>query len=160
MLLIALFGLGRLMSGGNAAGTWRNANVACLPSGHQNVAFHIHPQLEITVDGERQTIPPNAGVSSACMAEVHTHDSSGKLHVESARASREGTHTLEDFFAVWDRDIERDGYTLTASVDGNEVDNPEEITLRDEVKITLSYISESESGTSTNATTSTTTSTQ
>lgn len=132
----------------STAETWEDTGIACI-SGHQNLALHIHPILTITVDGEQEPIPANLGVSPDCMAELHTHDSTGQIHVESVVAGK--THTLRDFLAVWDKEIEREGYTLHATVNGEPVEDPVMLTLRDHDQILLSYAS----ATSTTATSTT-----
>ncbi|MEX0672739.1 MAG: hypothetical protein WDZ82_01310 [Candidatus Paceibacterota bacterium] len=123
--------------------TWRDTNVACLPNGHTNLAVHIHPALSITVDGEPESIPANTGVNAGCMAEVHTHDTSGLLHVETVERSRIDELTLADFFDVWGKDLEREGYTLTARVDGEVIEDPAGLTFEDEQQIELEYASSS-----------------
>lgn len=159
VLIAALFALGRFTSNSNSAGVWQDTQIACLPSGHQNLAFHIHPNLQIIVDGEAESIPANVGTPPSCMAEVHTHDSTGRLHVESADSTKENTLTLNDFFAVWDRDIAREGYELSASVNGSSVEDPASVVLQDEMNIVLEYesVERNATGTPVSATTSTTT---
>lgn len=115
---------------------WAQAGIECL-DGHSNVASHIHPNLEIMVDGARQTIPSNIGVVRGCMAEIHTHDSSGKLHVESAIVGK--TFTLSHFFEVWGEDLEKDGYVLEATADGIIHENIGQLILQDGQEIILNY---------------------
>lgn len=85
-----------------------NYHIPCL-SGEGN-ALHTHPYLQIFVDGEKIKIPSGIGipntkfqgdfaVDGACFLPIHTHDSSGIIHVESAKLDKE--YTLEDFFKVW-----------------------------------------------------------
>ncbi|XKT74209.1 MAG: hypothetical protein ACJKTH_02555 [Patescibacteria group bacterium UBA2163] len=120
------------------------SDVACLPNGHQQIAVHIHPILSITVDGMAETIPANIGITRNCMAEVHTHDSSGTLHIETADASRLSELSFSHFFDMWEQPIEREGYQLTIKVDGVEVDSVDNVPLRDQAKIELIYTSESQ----------------
>lgn len=116
-------------------------NVACLPNGHQALAVHIHPTLTVTVDGVPETIPANIGVSSTCMAELHTHDATGVIHVETARAERLGALSFADFFAVWGMPVEREGYTLSISVNGTSVSSVDEVPLVDGARVEFSYTS-------------------
>jgi len=60
--------------------------------------FHIHPLLTIIILGNVETIPDNVGRSDTVMWPIHTHDSSGMLHVESACVR---DYTLGDFFDIW-----------------------------------------------------------
>ncbi|MBI3023255.1 MAG: hypothetical protein HYY68_05945, partial [Thaumarchaeota archaeon] len=81
------------------------------PNDNQQMAMHIHPRLEISIDNHKVAIPANVGITSAIwkdhsidrygmtgMAPLHTHDSSGVIHVESAVI---GNYTLGQFFDVW-----------------------------------------------------------
>lgn len=65
---------------------------------HENMALHIHPMLEIEILGQKQTIPANVGISDAGMRPIHTHDDTGKLHVESPYFDN---FYLKDFFQIW-----------------------------------------------------------
>lgn len=67
--------------------------------GHQNLQQHIHSDLIITIHGEKQVIPANIGIGANLMRPTHTHDSTGKIHIEGPCASRE--YTLGEFFDVW-----------------------------------------------------------
>lgn len=69
---------------------------------HSGVALHIHPNLEIEILGQKQTIPANIGISGSVMRVIHTHDSTGKLHVESPVPH---TFVLKDFFTIWGRNF-------------------------------------------------------
>lgn len=140
---IVVFGLmwGRVSA--PAAEHWGETQVACLPNGHQQLELHIHPRIEITVDGVPERVPGNIGITPTCMAEVHTHDASGEIHVETVDASRAGRFTLADFFAVWGMSYEREGFTASVTLDGAPVSGPESVPLRDGDKIGVSYASSS-----------------
>ena len=143
----AILIIGLIVWGANAskdaqiaeAGTWQDTEVSCLPGGHANAAIHIHPTLEVYVDGEQQNIPANTGINQSCMAEIHTHDATGKLHIESVDPS--ATLTLEDFFAVWDKELQREGYALEATVNGEVVEDIGTYALEDGDAVVLRYIS-------------------
>ena len=121
-----------------------DTNVACLPNGHQGLATHIHPTLSITVDGEPERLPANIGVSGNCMAETHTHDSSGTLHIETATHARLQELSIADFFDVWNQPVEREGYDMTISVNGQEVSHISDVPLQDQARIELTYTTQSE----------------
>jgi len=140
----ALIAWARLGSDGPLS-TWQGSDVACL-SGHSDVQHHIHPELQITVDGERQPIPPNTGIEQGCMAEIHTHQAGTRLHVETTSAGRLDQLTLADFFDVWSKPFQRDGYAHTLTVNGEEVSDPSEVTFSDEDIIRIAYTSENGSG--------------
>jgi len=141
VLIVVLLSWGKLF-GAKPLAFWNNTDIACLPNGHTNVSLHFHPELGITVDGANEQIPANIGSTAACMSEVHTHDATGKIHIEAVKAGR--TYTLNDFFHVWGKDIARPDYTLTMTVDGQP--NPElgDLVLKDAQKIELVYTSAAE----------------
>ncbi|MBP6925816.1 MAG: hypothetical protein KBC22_02045 [Candidatus Pacebacteria bacterium] len=114
------------------------AEIPCLPRGHQQVAQHIHPNLSIIVDGVPEEIPADIGIEGACMREIHTHDTSGTIHIETAKLGT--VYLLEDFFTVWNQPIERPGYNLVVTQDGEIVD-PENLVLVDHAAIVLQYTS-------------------
>lgn len=64
---------------------------------HKNLALHIHPTLQIEIEGENIIIPANTGISEEGMRVIHTHDVSGKLHVESPYPYQ---FVLQDFFTI------------------------------------------------------------
>jgi hypothetical protein len=88
----------------------------CL--GSESLFLHIHPYLRIVIDGQNVTIPGAIGIenalpegqsnwgevygggSSSCFEPVHTHDSSGLIHIESPSNIN---YTLGDFFTIWNQ---------------------------------------------------------
>jgi hypothetical protein len=67
----------------------------------EGTALHIHQHLSILVDGKPVTVPADIGVDAAAqrLSALHTHDTSGILHIESP--SRR-TFLLDQAFAEWD----------------------------------------------------------
>lgn len=116
---------------------WKKADVVCLINGHTNLVQHFHPVLSIVVDAEPEAIPANIGIVPTCMAETHTHDEGGAIHTESFKGEKE--FKLSQFFTVWGKPIEREGYDLNATLDGEELTNPGELILKDGQKINLEY---------------------
>jgi hypothetical protein len=62
----------------------------------KTMVLHIHPQLNITFDGQPLTVPSQIGIDQSLwkdhsldqyglqgLAPLHTHDASGTIHVES-----------------------------------------------------------------------------
>jgi len=88
---------GDTASGGHAASV---GGVNCLVTEE----YHIHAHLSIIKDGQQLAIPAHIGLDG-CAFELHTHDASGVIHVET---SAYRPFTLGQFFAVW-------GQPLTAS---------------------------------------------
>ena len=71
----------------------------CL--GSEGAAMHIHPWLQITINNQSVTIPAKVGIVGfpPCYEPVHTHDTSGILHIEAPDLSH--NFTLGDFFTIW-----------------------------------------------------------
>lgn len=72
-------------------------NVACA----NMVNFHNHTHLAIFRNGEMLALPAEIGLQG-CTYELHTHDRSGLIHVESAV---DKTFTLGQFFSVWGKSL-------------------------------------------------------
>src|SRR3989344_1791290 len=99
IVLVVLFALPRLGdSNRETVKRWKESGVNCL-SNHANAALHIHPELKIIVDGREAIVPANIGIVRTCMAEIHTHDATGTIHIESVLSGK--TFTLAQFFTVW-----------------------------------------------------------
>ena len=74
--------------------------VSCDAGGH-DAAYHLHAQLAIILpDGTRTDVPADIGVKASCMYWLHTHDATGKIHVE---APDQTVATLADFLEIWRR---------------------------------------------------------
>ncbi len=127
-------------------------------------AFHSHSFLTITIDGQPATIPANIGIDSSLwqdhsldqdssmpdmpdgmsgMAALHTHDTSGKIHVES-RVSRE--YTLGEFFRIWGQTFDaqqvlghpaQTGHRVWMVVDGSTMSPSYSVVLRDQMHIQI-----------------------
>ncbi len=75
-------------------------DVSCDSGGH-DAAFHLHSQLAVYLpDGTSTVVPADIGVGGTCMYWLHTHDTTGKLHVEAPAAT---AATLADFLEIWRR---------------------------------------------------------
>jgi hypothetical protein len=73
----------------------------------EGAVLHTHQHLDVYVDGQRITVPAFIGIDpqAGFLTEIHTHDPSGIIHVESPTQS---TFTLGQLFCEW-------GVKLTAS---------------------------------------------
>jgi hypothetical protein len=71
-------------------------NVLDLPAAGS--AIHIHSLLHVYVHGQEEPLATNIGVSNQELAPLHTHDSSGIIHVESADRR---SFDLGEFLDVW-----------------------------------------------------------
>ena len=66
----------------------------------EGLRVHIHQHLDVVVNGRIFPVPALIGINIAqrFITELHTHDESGIIHVESPTNR---TFTLGDFFDVW-----------------------------------------------------------
>jgi len=83
--------------------------VAGLECGTMVETYHVHSHLSVLLNGEALAVPALVGIvdtspTSECTYNAHTHDLSGKLHVEAPAAA---TFTLGQFFGVWGQPLER-----------------------------------------------------
>ena len=69
--------------------------------GAEGSATHTHTLLHVEVDGKKVTIPAGIGIDSSTnrIAAVHTHASTGVLHVESPDLG--DTYRLAQFLTLW-----------------------------------------------------------
>ena len=110
---------------------------------------HFHAHLDILADGSAVEVPANLGIDPhrGLIAELHTHDASGILHVESG--SKTLTFTLGQLFTEWGVRLDAedlgglratDGKQLRAYVDGRQVDgDPGVIQLTNHQEVALVY---------------------
>ncbi|HSU72638.1 MAG TPA: hypothetical protein VLJ21_02205 [Candidatus Binatia bacterium] len=112
---------------------------------HNNLAMHIHPFLEIIINGKSFPIPANIGITDAGMRVIHTHDSTGKLHVESPYPT---SLYLSDFFKIWGKrfddqcifdNCKDDTHDLKMYVNGEPSDLYGALLLRDGDRIKIVY---------------------
>lgn len=120
----------------DGAKMWQDTQISCLINGHTNLKQHIHPEFSITVDGVPETLPANIGVTDDCMAEIHTHDATGMVHIETVHPK---TFVLADFYAVSGTALERPGYNVSVSSNATPVQDPLTMQLADHQKIEIVY---------------------
>src|SRR5262249_13598919 len=109
---------------------------------------HIHAHLDVRVDGQPVDVPAMIGIdrSGRGISPVHTHDSTGVIHIESPVKR---TFTLGEFFTEWDLSLSTDrigglragdGKTLRTFVNGNLVTgDPAALPLNAHDEIVLIY---------------------
>jgi hypothetical protein len=118
------------------------ASVPCGPS--EVFARHEHAHLTIVIRGQLRPVPANIGISATQICWLHTHDTTGIIHIE---ANDPRTLTLGDFFAVWRQplgatviDGERAGAGETVQATVNQqiyAGSPETIVLSERKDIVL-----------------------
>lgn len=83
--------------------------VSCDSGEHYDYHHHIH--LSMYINGQAVAVPQNIGIntnsSSPCLYWLHTHDTSGIVHIESPV---QRTYTLGNFFDVWSQRFAQLGY--------------------------------------------------
>lgn len=116
-------------------------------------AVHIHQHLDIYVAGKRVTVPAQIGISAtgSFISDLHTHDATGIMHVESPTVT---SFSLGQLFAVWGVRLSANcigslcassGERLTAWVDGKPVTaDPTRIVLKEHQEIVLAYGTEAQ----------------
>ena len=107
--------------------------------------FHIHAHLTIIINGQEKEIPANTGISSTCMHSLHTHDTTGIIHIESPRKE---DFTLGDFFKIWgqtftptqlfDSSVDT-SHQLKLFADGKEITTGPATVMKDHVSYALVF---------------------
>ncbi len=145
--IVAFVGGGWLLW--TAAGNSQDCATAAVTEmnigGHESLTMHIHQILTITVNGEQILIPANIGLLNGVMRPIHTHDSSGKIHVEGT-CPRD--FTLGEFFDVWGQTFTEqcimencvdETHTLRMYVNGIESTMFRNLVLKNEDEIEIVY---------------------
>jgi hypothetical protein len=66
---------------------------------NEGQVLHIHQHIDVFVNGKREPVPQGIGIyDGQFLTEIHTHDGSGIIHVESPVAKH---FDLGQFFGVW-----------------------------------------------------------
>jgi hypothetical protein len=102
-----------------------------LPT-QSDVGYHVHVALRIYIEGKQIPLASQIGIDAqeGFLAPLHTHDSSGIVHIE---ASERYPFTLGQFFAIWGVKftntqlggyVSGNGNVLSVYVNGNPVSNP------------------------------------
>ncbi|MFM0341550.1 hypothetical protein [Paraburkholderia fungorum] len=72
----------------------------CAPN--MSVLYHVHAHLAIFKDGQWLAMPANIGILPQCDYEMHTHDQTGIIHIETPTFK---TFTLGQFFDIWGQQL-------------------------------------------------------
>lgn len=122
-----------------------------------NLLMHDHVGLNVTIDGTPIIVPTHIGMNQTGifadpllyadhtldkygmggMSPLHTHDSSGIIHVESNKIRY---YTLGEFLDIW-KGLNTDGKNVIATVDGSPVSEFRGIVLNNGSKIVLDITS-------------------
>jgi len=66
----------------------------------EGTTLHIHQHLDLYINGQAVTVPQDIGINNLAgfISPIHTHDTTGIIHVESPTVQ---TFTLGQFFDIW-----------------------------------------------------------
>jgi hypothetical protein len=112
-----------------------------------DTGYHVHAVLHIYVEGKQIVVPAKIGIvaSEEYLAPLHTHDTSGIIHIES---SQPYPFKLGQFFSVWGvkfTNTQLGGYVagqgkvLSVYVNGKQVPNPAEYVMNGHDLIVVGY---------------------
>jgi hypothetical protein len=110
----------------------REAKLGYLADGHADTELHIHAYLTVWYNGKKVIIPANLGIASGRMAYLHTHDTTGTVHMEGPLGLK---FTLGQVFTLW-------GVPLTGAkvyVEGARVATPAALRLRDKLSVDVVF---------------------
>jgi len=95
------------------------ANISCQ-SGEQ-LATHYHAHVDIIYKGQPVTVPAQTGILSSCFYWMHTHTTSGIIHIEAPKDSANRKFTVGDFFQVWNQPLTSKQVTTIKLAKGDQV---------------------------------------
>ena len=121
-------------------------NAMGLPGLSEEI-FHIHSLLHVYVDRRPVVVPANIGLdqSTGTFSPLHTHDTSGIVHIE---ADRTYPFTIGQFFAVWGVRFANDrlgpyesrgSEQLQVYVNGERVSDPVDYVMHEHDNIVVGY---------------------
>ena len=106
--------------------------------------MHWHPNVSVFIKGQKHDIPSNLGTTLG-MSTVHTHDSSGTLHVEKGGRVTKNDIRLSQLFKAWGKRFDSNclldecGGRITLAVNGKENTEFENYVMRDKDQIEIRY---------------------
>jgi hypothetical protein len=121
------------------------ANIRC-DTGEQ-LAVHYHAHLEILYRDQPASVPAQIGIPGNCLYWMHTHDTTGVIHIEAPKDSASRQFKLGEFFQVWGQPLSSKqvatfktgpGEELKVWVDGQPyTGDPSQIVLKSHEQIVL-----------------------
>ncbi len=120
--------------------------IGCNPGMEYGTVYHVHMHLAMYDAGKPVTLPAQVGFNynHSCLYWLHTHDTSGIIHLEAPRTM---TPTLGNFFDVWGQPLSKtqmasysvkSGQTMKVYVDMKPYSgNPRDIKLAKHATITI-----------------------
>jgi hypothetical protein len=112
--------------------------------GQEGTVIHIHQHLDVYVNGKKVTVPALVGIDTAgqFLTQLHTHDTSGILHVESPT---QRSFVLGQFFGEWGVKLTRACIATYCGklhwwVNGKKMTgNPAQLVLKPHQEIVIAY---------------------
>ena len=136
-----------------------DSSVSSFIDTNKKIVIHVHPKLNVTFDGKSLIVPAGIGINTTLwndhsldqygmqpmkmtmkdtsmimqgMSPLHTHDSSGIIHVESNEFRN---YTLGQFLQIWGLDLH--GKEVKLSINGNNVKDYKNHILTDKEQMIL-----------------------
>lgn len=100
LAVLAFFASQALGVGGHSASTQAaDKPIDGIPCGQETVTYHVHAHLTILDHGKPVVVPQDTGFgSTGCLYWLHTHDTTGTIHIEAPSSSFHPT--LGKFFDI------------------------------------------------------------
>ncbi len=139
-----------LIVGGGLGGLiWLIANQPKTPESEiiSQSGIHWHPELSIYIKGKPQEIPANLGIGVTHQP-IHTHDTTGVLHLEIQGLVTKDAIKLGQFFKIWGKLFNSDCILDSCNgpngkvkmlVNGRENNSFENYEMQDNDKIEIRY---------------------
>lgn len=112
----------------------------------EQLNYHVHTHLDVFVNGQERQVPGNTGIlsSPSCLYWLHTHDTTGLIHVEAPQTR---DFILGQFLDIWEQTSDSAGFfdsvsgmNATAYVDGDQFEgNYKDVPLESLEQIALVY---------------------
>lgn len=125
-----------------------NASLSALST--EGTVMHIHQHLDMIINGQKIVVPADIGIGSTFISPIHTHDTSGILHVEAPEVK---DFTLGQFFKEWGIKLDNscvstfcsdDSHKLVVAVNGQPVSDGSGYVLKAHDEIEIWYGNSSE----------------
>ncbi len=158
LVLVVAFGLlgfnsfkGVVSNNSSSQSGVAGAGSSSIPCINPNLPFqyHIHPHLQLIINGKSVEIPANIGTEPGCERTLHAHDNTGAIHIEPNFYQE---FTLADFFSVWGRPFSHPptggqilnyqtdaGHEIVMTVDGQPNSEYQNLVLKDNQQIVIEY---------------------
>lgn len=96
---------------------------------------HWHPEVAVYIKGEKQEIPSGIGT----MQSMHTHDTTGQIHVEKNGQVTKDDVKLATLFKILGKQFDRPGEKFALLVNGKENMEFENYVMQDKDQIEIKF---------------------